>query len=89
MAQREAGKARKRAVKANAQVRVAASAARESGPPQLTANQQISQLEQERDALKAELEAAMARIAELEKSRELIANRIDWVIDSLHNLIEK
>lgn len=44
--------------------------------------------ERERDALKAELEAARGRIAELERNRDLVANRIDWVIDSLHNLLE-
>lgn len=46
-------------------------------------------LETERDALRAELEAAKSRIAELERSREQVLNRIDWVIDSLHNLIEE
>lgn len=46
-------------------------------------------VEAERDALKRELEAARARIAELERAREQVLNRIDWVIDSLHNLIEE
>jgi predicted RNase H-like nuclease (RuvC/YqgF family) len=46
-------------------------------------------LELERDGLKSELEAARARIAMLEESRKKVANRIDWVIDSLHNLAEK
>ena len=36
--------------------------------------------------LKAELAAARARIAELEQKQADIINRIDWVIDSLHNL---
>ena len=36
--------------------------------------------------LTAELAAARARIAELEQKQAEIANRIDWVIDSLHNL---
>ncbi len=36
--------------------------------------------------LEAELAAARARIAELEQKHEEIVNRIDWVIDSLHNL---
>lgn len=44
--------------------------------------------ERERDALKAELETARGRIAELERSRDQVADRIDWVIDSLHNLLE-
>jgi chromosome segregation ATPase len=46
-------------------------------------------LERERDGLRAELEAARARIAALEEAREEVVNRIDWVIDSLHNLVDK
>jgi hypothetical protein len=38
--------------------------------------------------LKAELATARARIAELEQKQADIINRIDWVIDSLHNLTE-
>ncbi len=38
--------------------------------------------------LKAELAAARARIAELEQKQADTINRIDWVIDSLHNLTE-
>ncbi len=36
--------------------------------------------------LVTELAAARAKIAELEQKHEEIVNRIDWVIDSLHNL---
>lgn len=39
-------------------------------------------------ALKAELEQARARITELERRQAEILNRIDWAIDSLHNLRE-
>ena len=42
----------------------------------------------ENAALKAELETARARIAELERRQAEILNRIDWAIDSLHNLRE-
>jgi DNA repair exonuclease SbcCD ATPase subunit len=45
-------------------------------------------LERERDDLKASLEAARGRIAALEDSRNQIANRIDWVIESLQGLVE-
>lgn len=38
--------------------------------------------------LKAELMEARARVAELEQKQADIINRIDWVIDSLHNLAE-
>lgn len=42
----------------------------------------------ENAALKAELDQARARIAELERRQAEILNRIDWAIDSLHNLRE-
>lgn len=48
----------------------------------------VTRLEQERDQLKAELEAARRRIAELEAARAQVLDRIDWAIDSLHNVIE-
>lgn len=48
----------------------------------------VTRLEQERDELKAELEAARRRIAELETARAQVLDRIDWAIDSLHNVIE-
>ncbi len=38
--------------------------------------------------LQAELAAARERIAELEQKHAEIINRIDWVIDSLHNLAD-
>lgn len=46
-------------------------------------------LERERDGLKAELEAARAHITALENARSEAVNRIDWVIDSLHAVIDK
>ena len=49
----------------------------------------IKALEQERDGLKAQLALAEARIAHLEESRVAVVNRIDWIIDSLQNGIEK
>lgn len=36
--------------------------------------------------LEAALAAALVRIAELEKCQADVVNRIEWVIDSLHNL---
>jgi len=48
----------------------------------------IKSLEKERDRLKAQLEVAGARIMSLEQGRDEAVNRIDWVIDSLHNVIE-
>lgn len=49
----------------------------------------VQRLEARAKALEAELEVARARIAHLESNRNQVANRIDWVIDSLHNLIDK
>jgi chromosome segregation ATPase len=50
--------------------------------------QRIKALEAERDRLKADLVEAEARIGRLEESRTEAVNRIDWVLDSLHNVLE-
>lgn len=51
--------------------------------------QRVKALEQERDRLKGELEAARQRIAALEESRSLVASRIDWVIESLSGVVDR
>lgn len=51
--------------------------------------QRIKTLESERESLKAQLADAEARISQLEASRAETVNRIDWVLDSLHNVLEK
>jgi len=48
----------------------------------------VVKLEGERDRLRAELEKAESRIRALEEGRDQVLNRIDWVIDSLRNLID-
>jgi hypothetical protein len=48
----------------------------------------IKSLEKERDRLKVQLGVADERITSLEQGRDDVVNRIDWVIDSLHNAIE-
>lgn len=48
----------------------------------------LEAVERERDQLKAQLSEALARIAKLEKARDEALNRIDWAIDSLHNVLE-
>jgi uncharacterized coiled-coil DUF342 family protein len=50
--------------------------------------QRIKTLEAERDRLKADLVEAVERIERLEASRTEAVNRIDWVLDSLHNVLE-
>lgn len=49
---------------------------------------QVAALEKERDQLKAQLAAAQAQIVKLEQAREEAVLRIDWALDSLHNLLE-
>ncbi len=50
--------------------------------------QRIKTLEAERDRLKSDLVEAEERIGRLEASRTEAVNRIDWVLDSLHNVLE-
>ena len=50
--------------------------------------QRIKSLEQEREQLKAQLADAEKRISQLEASRAETVNRIDRVLDSLHNVLE-
>jgi len=57
-------------------------------PAPVAVDKRYAKIEQERDKLKAELAAAKSRISELERQREDVINRIDWVIDSLHNVLE-
>lgn len=45
-------------------------------------------LSEENARLKSELAAAQQRIADLEIRHAEVANRIDWVLESLHNLPE-
>ncbi len=45
-------------------------------------------LRRERDNLRKELEKSKSTIKELEAANTQAVNRIDWVIDSLHNLLE-
>jgi len=49
----------------------------------------LEELERERLELRAKLAAAEARIAALESQRVDALNRIDWVIDSIQNVLER
>jgi ribosomal 50S subunit-associated protein YjgA (DUF615 family) len=53
-----------------------------------TAAAEIDALEKERDQLKAQLAAAKAQLIKLEQARDEAVGRIDWALDSLHNLLE-
>lgn len=48
----------------------------------------VAVLESECAELRRQLAAAQQQITKLKRSQDLVVNRIDWVIDSLHNLIE-
>lgn len=76
MAERQPAKAKKRPPKATVA----------TAPSATSRSDRVSELESERDRLVAELEAAKARIEELEQARDKALNHIDWVIDSLHSL---
>jgi hypothetical protein len=64
---------------------VAESASALEGPALLA---RVVKLESERERLLSELEKAEIRIRALEEGRDQVLNRIDWVIDSLRNLID-
>jgi len=66
---------------------------KKAGPPQLAASVErlegkLKALQDERDKLKSDLKVALTRIGELEATQTDAVNRIDWVIDSLHNVLE-
>jgi predicted RNase H-like nuclease (RuvC/YqgF family) len=50
--------------------------------------QRIKSLERECERLKAQLSEANERIAALDQRRAEAVTRIDWVLDSLHNVLE-
>ena len=63
--------------------------ARKEQPLSTDTAQRLQAVEAERDSLKARLEEAEARIADLEKTRALVVNRIDWLIDRIGSALEK
>ncbi len=48
----------------------------------------LEAVERERDQLKAQLADAQALIGKLQQARDEAVIRIDWAIDSLHNVLE-
>jgi predicted nucleic acid-binding Zn-ribbon protein len=48
----------------------------------------LAALERERDALRADLERAQARVRNLEKTQAQVRDRIAWALDSLHNILD-
>ena len=93
MAQRGVGKAKRRVPRADAPVgRPPAPATSERGAATAAdsdVRERIRLLEAELAKAKSELAAALARNKVLEDNQEQVRNRIDWVIDSLHNLMDE
>jgi hypothetical protein len=56
--------------------------------PRRNGEARLEAAESERDQLKAQLAEAQAVIAKLEQARDEALSRIDWAIDSLHNVLE-
>jgi hypothetical protein len=79
MANRTVGKAKKPAKKIT-------SGSPAPGPA--TAGPATADLKAECERLRSELQAAQAQIAAYEAQRRALADRVEWVIDSLHTLIE-
>ena len=48
----------------------------------------LAALERERDALRADLQRAEARVRNLEKTQAQVRDRIAWALDSLHNILD-
>jgi predicted nucleic acid-binding Zn-ribbon protein len=48
----------------------------------------LAALERERDALRADLQRAEARVRDLEKTQAQVRDRIAWALDSLHNILD-
>lgn len=82
MAERVTQKAKQKAKPARQSARKATASSKRAG------GGKVDTLERERDDLKAQLADAVARISKLEEARDEAVNRIDWAIDSLHNLLE-
>lgn len=61
----------------------------EAGAAAKSAAEALAELERERNELRTRLDAAEARIQLLESQRLDVLNRIDWVIDSIHNVLER
>lgn len=51
--------------------------------------EELTLLKAQNEALKAELELARAQVEQQEKLNRDVANRIDWIIDSLQGLMPK
>lgn len=88
-AKRASGRTRSKAPRANAAPRATAAATPRAAAAPTRLEARIKALEEERDRLKSDLDAAHLRIAALEENRSTVANRIDWVIERLGGAVER
>ncbi|MBU2533205.1 MAG: hypothetical protein KKB37_10725 [Alphaproteobacteria bacterium] len=65
------------------------SRASKSRPSLADSSDRIGLLHEQNDALRAELESAHARIKHLEDLSKTVADRIDWIIDSLQGVLKE
>ena len=89
MAMRASTKAKKRPLKSTAPPTSGKKAVATSSKGRKGGGAGADDIRAERDQLKADLALARKRIAELEAQRAALADRIDWVIDSLHSLLDE
>jgi predicted nucleic acid-binding Zn-ribbon protein len=71
-----------------AERRTAKAASSKRGSTAVAGSDTLTTVMAERDRLRAELDVARRRIAELEAMHAEAVDRIDWAIDSLHSLVE-
>jgi predicted nucleic acid-binding Zn-ribbon protein len=84
-ARRRAQKARTKIAPARENAQRGKSKAASSGAPLKV---RLLALERERDALRANLQRAEARVRDLEKTQAQVRDRIAWALDSLHNILD-
>lgn len=70
-------------------VAAAGRASAKAGPSEDELKARVDRLEHERDRLADENEMLKARCKELEARQRQAVERIDWIIDSLHNVLDK
>jgi hypothetical protein len=85
MVRHAARKARRKAVSARAPPRRAKS---KTKPPGNRLAERLAALEQERDALREELEREQARNRKLEEASAAARDRISWALDTLISILD-
>jgi hypothetical protein len=68
--------------------RAKAARAEETGTADCGLRKRLAAAERERDQLKAELERAHARLAQLQDAHAQVRDRIAWALDTLHNILQ-